>query len=275
MTILDGKKTAALHKEKLSAYLKELKKYGKTRKLALFLVGSDEASALYAASVQKAAAAVGMEPVLCVYEERTGEDELVRAVSELSRCGDISGILPFLPLPKQYDERRIVDCIVPEKDVDGQTAASQGYLLAGRKAFAPCTARAVITVLDDNGITLHGRHVVIIGRSTVVGKPLLHLCLKRDATVTICHSKTKDLARITRQADILVAAVGKAGFVRADMVKDGAVIIDIGINRADGKTVGDVSEEATQKAAAYTPVPGGIGAVVSTLILENAAYGIQ
>ena len=163
----------------------------------------------------------------------------------------------------------------PCKDVDGQTTVSKGRLFAGEPSFAPCTAQAVVTMLIDYDIPVQGKHVVIVGRSDVVGKPLIHLFLQKNATVTVCHSKTTDLSGITRQADILVAAVGKVGFVSADMVKDGAVLIDVGINRVDGKTVGDICTEATAKAAAYTPVPGGIGALVSTMILENTAYGIR
>ena len=179
----------------------------------------------------------------------------------------------MLPLPERFNRERVLDRIAPEKDVDGQTAADKGLLFSGSPCFAACTARAVIAVLEDYNITLEGKHVVIIGRSDVVGKPLAHLCLTRNATVTVCHSRTKDLQALTAQADILVAAVGKAAFVTPDMVKEGAVIIDVGINRADGRTVGDVSDAANAKASQYTPVPGGIGAVVSTIILENTAYG--
>ena len=197
------------------------------------------------------------------------------AVGDLNRRVDITGILPLLPLPEAYNPAEIINALSPRKDVDGQTTVSKGRLFAGEPSFAPCTAQAVVTMLVDYDIPVQGKHVVIVGRSDVVGKPLIHLFLQKNATVTVCHSKTTDLSGITRQADILVAAVGKAGFVSADMVKDGAVLIDVGINRVDGKTVGDICTEATTKAAAYTPVPGGIGALVSTMILENTAYGIR
>ena len=216
-----------------------------------------------------------MEVVLCRFADGTPQAEIVAAVGDLNRRVDITGILPLLPLPEAYNTAEIINALSPCKDVDGQTTVSKGRLFAGEPSFAPCTAQAVVTMLIDYDIPVQGKHVVIVGRSDVVGKPLIHLFLQKNATVTVCHSKTIDLSGITRQADILVAAVGKAGFVSADMVKDGAVLIDVGINRVDGKTVGDICTEATAKAAAYTPVPGGIGALVSTMILENTAYGIR
>ena len=221
------------------------------------------------------AASIGMEAVLCRFADGTPQAEIMAAVDDLNRRVDITGILPLLPMPKAYDASKIINALSPDKDVDGQTMISKGRLFAGKPCFAPCTAQAVVTILADYDISVQGKHVVVIGRSDVVGKPLIHLFLQKNATVTVCHSKTTDLSGITRQADILVAAVGKAGFVSADMVKDGAVLIDVGINRIDGKTVGDICTETTTKAAAYTPVPGGIGALVSTMILENTAYGIR
>ena len=241
--------------------------------MAVLAVGEDAPSAMYARTVQRAALSVGMPVEICRYAEDISEEDLVQAVAALGERKDIAGILPMLPLPERFNRERVLNRIAPEKDVDGQTAADKGLLFSGSPCFAACTARAVITVLEDYNITLEGKHVVIIGRSDVVGKPLAHLCLTCNATVTVCHSRTKNLPALTAQADILVAAVGKAAFVTPDMVKEGAVVIDVGINRADGKTVGDVSDAANAKASQYTPVPGGIGAVVSTIILENTAYG--
>lgn len=273
MSILDGKKTAAARKERLAAYLRELKEKGEERRLAVLAVGEDAPSAMYARTVQRAALSVGMPVEICRYAEDISEEDLIQAVAALGERKDIAGILPMLPLPERFNRERVLNRIAPEKDVDGQTAADKGLLFSGSPCFAACTARAVIAVLEDYNITLEGKHVVIIGRSDVVGKPLAYLCLTRNATVTVCHSRTKNLPALTAQADILVAAVGKAAFVTPDMVKEGAVIIDVGINRADGRTVGDVSDAANAKASQYTPVPGGIGAVVSTIILENTAYG--
>ena len=273
--ILDGKQMATLRKARLTAYIQSEKEAGREKKLAILLVGDSAPSELYAQSVQRVAASIGMEAVLCRFADGTPQAEIMAAVDDLNRRVDITGILPLLPMPKAYDASKIINALSPDKDVDGQTMISKGRLFAGEPSFAPCTAQAVVTMLVDYDIPVQGKHVVIVGRSDVVGKPLIHLFLQKNATVTVCHSKTTDLSGITRQADILVAAVGKAGFVSADMVKDGAVLIDVGINRVDGKTVGDICTEATTKAAAYTPVPGGIGALVSTMILENTAYGIR
>ena len=273
--ILDGKQMATLRKKRLTEYIQSEKEAGREKKLAILLVGDSAPSELYAQSVQRVAASIGMEAVLCRFADGTPQAEIVAAVGDLNRRVDITGILPLLPLPEAYNTAEIINALSPRKDVDGQTTVSKGRLFAGEPSFAPCTAQAVVTMLVDYDIPVQGKHVVIVGRSDVVGKPLIHLFLQKNATVTVCHSKTTDLSGITRQADILVAAVGKAGFVSADMVKDGAVLIDVGINRVDGKTVGDICTEATAKAAAYTPVPGGIGALVSTMILENTAYGIR
>lgn len=273
--ILDGKQMATLRKARLTAYIQSEKEAGRDKKLAVLLVGDSAPSEMYAQSVRRVAESVGMEVVLCRFADGTPQAEIMAAVDDLNRRVDITGILPLLPMPKAYDASKIINALSPDKDVDGQTTVSKGRLFAGEPSFAPCTAQAVVTILADYDISVQGKHVVVIGRSDVVGKPLIHLFLQKNATVTVCHSKTIDLSGITRQADILVAAVGKAGFVSADMVKDGAVLIDVGINRVDGKTVGDICTEATTKAAAYTPVPGGIGALVSTMILENTAYGIR
>ena len=273
--ILDGKQMATLRKARLTAYIQSEKEAGREKKLAILLVGDSAPSELYAQSVQRVAASIGMEALLCRFAAGTPQAEIVAAVGDLNRRVDITGILPLLPLPEAYNTAEIINALSPCKDVDGQTTVSKGRLFSGEPSFAPCTAQAVVTMLVDYDIPVQGKHVVIVGRSDVVGKPLIHLFLQKNATVTVCHSKTTDLSGITRQADILVAAVGKAGFVSADMVKDGAVLIDVGINRVDGKTVGDICTEATAKAAAYTPVPGGIGALVSTMILENTAYGIR
>lgn len=273
--ILDGKQMATLRKARLTAYIQSEKEAGREKKLAILLVGDSAPSELYAQSVQRVAASIGMEALLCCFSDGTPQAEIVAAVGDLNRRVDITGILPLLPLPEAYNPSEIINSLSPRKDVDGQTTVSKGRLFSGEPSFAPCTSQAVVTMLADYDIPVQGKHVVIVGRSDVVGKPLIHLFLQKNATVTVCHSKTIDLSGITRQADILVAAVGKAGFVSADMVKDGAVLIDVGINRVDGKTVGDICTEATAKAAAYTPVPGGIGALVSTMILENTAYGIR
>ena len=202
--------------------------------------------------------------------ETTSEAELLALVEALNRDDNVHGILVQLPLPSQIDSEKVLRAILPEKDVDGFHPTNMGQLVIGSSLLVPCTPLGVITLLDRYGIGIEGKHAVVLGRSNIVGKPVSLLLLARNATVTICHSRTRDLESVTRQADILIAAVGRANFVTGDMVKDGAVVIDVGINRVDGKLVGDVDFDAVEKKASFiTPVPGGVGPMTIAMLMEN------
>lgn len=275
MQILNGKEVAAFHRRQILDKIEQEKKAGKAvPQLAILLVGDDAPSRMYAHSMQKAAEKAGLDAVIHQEAADVSEDELLSLLDRLNQDPKVRGILPMMPLPQGLDTRRVLDAIDPEKDVDGLTDTNIARLYSGRAGFVPCTPRAVMAILAYYQIDLCGKNVVIIGRSNVVGKPLFQLCLNENATVTVCHTRTKDLAAVCRQADVLIAAAGKAGLVHGDMVKDGAVVIDVGINRVDGKTVGDVVyEEAAAKAAAITPVPGGVGAVTTMMVLENVVCG--
>ena len=212
----------------------------------------------------------GIRSTILRLPESCTQEELENAVAALNADQSVHGILVQLPLPKGLDEARVLALIDPEKDVDGFHAMNAGKLMNGQPGFVPCTPLGVMKLLEDYNIPTRGRHAVVIGRSNIVGKPMAMLLLAADATVTVCHSKTENLADITRQADILVAAVGKANFVTGDMIKPGATVIDVGINRVDGALVGDVNaEEAAQKAAYLTPVPGGVGQMTIAMLLSN------
>lgn len=275
MQILNGKEVAAFHRRQILAKIEQEKEAGKAvPQLAILLVGDDAPSRMYAHSMQKAAEKAGLDAVIHQEAADVSEDELLSLLDRLNQDPKVRGILPMMPLPQGLDTRRVLDAIDPEKDVDGLTDTNIARLYSGRAGFVPCTPRAVMAILAYYQIDLCGKNVVIIGRSNVVGKPLFQLCLNENATVTVCHTRTKDLAAVCRKADVLIAAAGKAGLVHGDMVKDGAVVIDVGINRVDGKTVGDVVyEEAAAKAAAITPVPGGVGAVTTMMVLENVVCG--
>lgn len=268
--ILDGKETAASLKEALKARLVALRQKNYEPKLAIVLAGSSKPSAMYASFMQKVAGSYDMEAEIYRAADDVTEEELGDLVTRLSRDEAITGILMMMPLPKGISEEKIIALINPDKDVDGLTETNAGRLFAGKAGLFGCTPRAVMAILDYYHIPLDGKKAVVIGRSNVIGKPVSLMLLKRNATVTICHSHTKDIADITKEADILVAAVGHANYVTADMVKAGATVIDVGINRVDGKTLGDVDYEAVSaKAGAITPVPGGVGSVTTTMVIEN------
>lgn len=275
MQILNGKEVAAFHRRQILGKIEQEKEAGKAvPQLAILLIGDDAPSRMYAHSMQKAAEKAGLDAVIHQEAADVSEDELLSLLDRLNQDPKVCGILPMMPLPQGLDTRRVLDAIDPEKDVDGLTDTNIARLYSGRAGFVPCTPRAVMAILAYYQIDLCGKNVVIIGRSNVVGKPLFQLCLNKNATVTVCHTRTKDLGAVCRQADVLIAAAGKAGLVHGDMVKDGAVVIDVGINRVDGKTVGDVVyEEAAAKAASITPVPGGVGAVTTMMVLENVVCG--
>lgn len=276
--ILNGKETAAALKETLTARLSKLRKEGIHPKLAILLAGSSKPSAMYAAFMQKIAAGYDIPVELVKEGDGVTEDELISDIHRLNEEPAITGILMMMPLPKGIDENRVIEEIAPNKDIDGLTTANMGRLAAGKDGLFPCTPRACMAILDHYNIPVDGKRAVVIGRSSVVGGPVAQLLQRRNATVTVCHSHTKHLEELTREADILVAALGRPGTVTADMVKPGAVVIDVGINRVEGKTVGDVAyEDVKTVAGAITPVPGGVGSVTTTMVVEAIvrAAGLQ
>ena len=272
--LLEGKVFAAKLKEEAGKKAQELKaKYGITPGLAVIIVGENPASQVYVRNKHKACTELGFNSEGVELPATTTREELLAEIQRLNNDEKIHGILVQLPLPKELQpyESEVLEAINPLKDVDGFHPVNVGRLVTGQKALVPCTPHGCLRMLELAEIPVEGANAVIIGRSNIVGKPMLHLLLGKNATVTICHSRTKNLAEITRQADILVAAVGKAGFVTADMVKPGAAVIDVGINRiAPKKLVGDVDFEAVKEVAgAITPVPGGVGLLTIAMLMQN------
>jgi methylenetetrahydrofolate dehydrogenase (NADP+)/methenyltetrahydrofolate cyclohydrolase len=270
-SLLDGKTiSAALRaevKEGVSAFVRE---HGRAPGLEVVLVGEDPASQVYTRNKEKAAKDVGIRGVLHTLPKETTEAELLALLDRLNRDGAVDGILVQLPLPKHIDEKKVLDAIDPAKDVDGFHPVNVGLLASGRPALVPCTPRGCMKMLATTGVKLEGLRAVVVGRSNIVGKPMAQLLLAESCTVTVAHSRTKDLPALCREADVLVAAVGRAEMVRGDWVKPGAIVLDVGINRVDGKLVGDVAlEEARAKAAFVTPVPGGVGPMTIACLLEN------
>lgn len=268
--VLDGKETAAALADALRARLAKLAEKGRTPTLAIILAGESKPAAMYTAFMEKQAAAYGI-PVRLVKKPGTAsEEDILTTVRALNGDAAVTGILVMMPLPPQVSRERVIEAIDPDKDIDGLTTANLGRLAAGREGLFPCTPRACMAILAHYGIDPDGKRAVVIGRSSVVGGPLALLLQRANATVTVCHSHTKDLAAVTREADILAAALGRPGSVTADMVKPGAVVLDVGINCVDGKTVGDVDFEGVQAAAgAITPVPGGVGSVTTVMVIES------
>ncbi len=284
--ILKGKPLAAAMREEVSERAANLRDAGVVPTLAVVLVGDDPASRIYSSSIQKAGAKLGVDVRLVELDVASGESGIRDRLTELGADPDVHGIIVQQPLPKGIPGS-VVDAVPFAKDVDGSTAESLGRILSGREAFAPATAQAVVEVLSRAGIEVSGRHVVIVGRSTVVGKPLACLLLKKDtvgnATVTVCHTGTRDLAAMTRTADILVAAMGVPEAIRGSMLARGVIAIDVGVNRVDApgsekgyRVTGDIAvEEALGVAAALTPVPGGVGTLTTTIILGNAVTAAE
>ncbi|MBO7196885.1 MAG: bifunctional methylenetetrahydrofolate dehydrogenase/methenyltetrahydrofolate cyclohydrolase FolD [Clostridia bacterium] len=239
--------------------------------LAVIVVGGDPASAVYVRNKHKACLDVGIESYQIQYPDGISEEELLRKIDELNLDDRVNGILVQLPLPDNISEKRVIERISPEKDVDAFHPINVGRITVGNYDFLPCTPAGIISLLDYYGIEICGKRCVVIGRSNIVGKPMALLMTERNATVTLCHSRTLNLDAICREADIIIVAIGKAEFLRADMVKDGAVVIDVGINRMEnGKLVGDVAfDEVSAKASMITPVPGGVGPMTITTLLKN------
>ena len=269
--IIDGKKIAEFFCAEYKLRVDRLIEHGVRPGLAVLVVGDDPASHVYVRNKARACEAIGMHSEVHALDAATTPDKLAALIDALNRNPSIHGILVQLPLPRQLDERAVIEAIHPDKDVDGFHFANMGALVINESRFPPCTPYGVMKMLEYEGIAVEGKHVVVVGRSNIVGKPLAMMMLRAGGTVTICHSKTRDLGKFTRDADILVTAVGKAGMVTGEMVKPGAVVIDVGINRrADGKLIGDVEfESAKAVASAITPVPGGVGPMTITMLLGN------
>ena len=270
LTWIDGREVAKKWKENAAQRAQALTEKGVMPHLTVIVAGYNPASQVYVRNKENACLRAGIRSTILRLPESCTQEELEGAVAALNADQNVHGILVQLPLPKGLDEARVLALIDPEKDVDGFHAMNTGKLMSGKPGFVPCTPLGVMKLLEAYNIPTRGRHAVVIGRSNIVGKPMAMLLLAADATVTVCHSKTENLADITRQADILVAAVGRANFVTGDMIKPGATVIDVGINRVDGALVGDVNaEEAAQKAAYLTPVPGGVGQMTIAMLLSN------
>ena len=269
--IIDGKQIAKEVRAEIAAECAELKKKGIIPGLAVVIVGTDPASQVYVRNKKKACEEVGFRAEVFELPEETTEEELLALVKKLNEDVNIHGILVQLPLPEHLDDEVIIANIDPKKDVDAFHPSNVGKIMIGNYDFLPCTPAGVMVLLEKSGIDVSGKECVVVGRSNIVGKPQAMLLLHANGTVTICHSRTKDLAEVTRRADILVVAIGKADFITGDMVKDGAVVIDVGMNRkADGKLTGDVDFATVEPKASYiTPVPGGVGPMTITMLLRN------
>lgn len=268
--LLDGKTMSNELREKLALRVDNLKARGVTPGLAVILVGEDPASQIYVKNKGLGCAQVGMHSVTIRLPETTTQQELETQIDQLNGDSSIHGILVQLPLPAGLDEAAALARIAPEKDVDGFHVVNAGKLFTGQKGVVACTPKGAMEMIRRTGIDLSGKEAVVVGRSNIVGKPMAMLLLQQNATVTMCHSRTQHLAEHTRRADVLVAAVGKPRFITADMVKPGAIVIDVGINRVDGKVVGDVDFDAVKEVASWiTPVPGGVGRMTITMLLEN------
>ena len=270
-TKIDGKLVSAALRASVADEVKELNKKGIFPSLAVILVGDDPASAVYVRNKERACLETGIIPRQITLPKETTEDELLFLIDKLNRDSEIHGILVQLPLPKHISEERVIEAISPKKDVDAFSHDSVGRIMEGKYSFLPCTPAGVMELLRYYNVDVTGKECVVIGRSNIVGKPMAMLLLNANATVTVCHSRTKNLPEVCKRADIIVCAVGKAGFLTEDMVKEGAVVIDVGINRnEEGKLCGDVNfSEVEPKASMITPVPGGVGPMTIAMLLKN------
>ena len=274
---MDGKALSLKLKEQMKQRIEQLKQQGINPKLVVVLVGDNSASQVYVRNKHKSCGEVGIESEVITMPEQTTQQELLEVVERLNQDETVDGILVQLPLPKQIDEKTVLRSILPEKDVDGFHPVNVGLLSIGDECFAPATPSGIIAMFQEYGINIAGKNCVVIGRSNIVGKPMAALLLKNHATVTICHSKTEDLASYTRRADVVIVATGHRHTLTADMVKEGAVVVDVGMNRNEqGKLCGDVDyEEVKEKASFITPVPGGVGPMTITELLENTIQAAQ
>lgn len=274
---IEGKLLAAKVKERVAAGVKELKEKGIEPCLAVIMVGENPASQVYVKGKVKDCAECGIKSLEIHLPAETTQEELLQKLAELADDAGVHGLLVQLPLPAHIDEKTVIEAIPPQKDVDGFTAVNVGRMMIGEECFLPCTPAGCMEMIRSTGVSISGKNAVVIGRSNIVGKPAAMLLLRENATVTICHSRTENLKQVCANADILVAAVGRAGFVTGDMVKPGAVVIDVGINRnAQGKLCGDVDYDAAAEKAGYiTPVPGGVGLMTRAMLMQNTLQAAQ
>lgn len=270
-TIIDGKETAKEKREQLAKEVEELKAQGVVPGLAVILIGDDPASVSYVTGKKKAAETMGMKFKLDRFDSSLTEAELLTVIDQYNQNPEFHGILVQLPLPDHISEKAVIERISPDKDVDGFHPLNVGKMLLGEDTFLPCTPHGIVELLKKTNVDLSGKEVVVVGRSNIVGKPVGQLLLNENATVTYCHSRTKNMSEHTKKADILVVAVGKANFIKADQIKEGAIVIDVGVNRLEsGKLCGDVQfDEAKEKASFITPVPGGVGPMTITMLANN------
>ena len=270
--LIDGKLVSSKIREKIASEVADFKsEFGITPGLAVIIVGENPASLVYVRNKHKACVEAGMNSIEVKLPEQTDEDELLSKIDELNRDSSVHGILVQLPLPKHINETRVLNRISPDKDVDAFHPVNVGKIMIGNYNLLPCTPAGVMDLLDYYSVELSGKRAVVIGRSNIVGKPMALLLLERNASVSVCHSRTNDISEYTKCADIVVVAVGRAHFLKGDMVKQGAVVVDVGINRLDdGKLAGDVDFESVSKVASLiTPVPGGVGPMTITTLLKN------
>ncbi len=274
--IIDGKAVASQIREEVKEKVRDLTtKTGKNIGLAVVLVGENPASLVYVGQKEKACAEVGITSFKISLPADITQDLLTKKIEELNEDPAVHGILVQLPLPGHLNESAIIEKIKPEKDVDGFHPINIGRLVAGEKTFIPCTPQGIIELIERSGFAIEGQEAVVVGRSNIVGKPVALLLLQKHATVTVCHTRTRDLGEVTRRADILVVAAGRPRLVKGDMVKDGACVIDVGINRVEGKLVGDVDFEEVEKKASVTPVPGGVGPMTVAMLLKNTVFAFE
>ncbi len=275
--IIDGKLISTQIKDELKEKVANLKKEGKQITLAVIQVGNDPASTVYVGNKKKACEYIGINSLAYELPEDITEESLLKTIEELNNDDKVNGILVQLPLPKHIDEDKVIKTIAPEKDVDGFHPSSVGALLIGQEGFLPCTPAGIIQLIKRSGISIEGKECVVIGRSNIVGKPMGVLLLRENGTVTITHSKTKNLKEVCKRADILVVAIGKQKMIDASYVKDGAVVIDVGIHRnADNKLCGDVDFDSVEKVASYiTPVPGGVGPMTIAMLMQNCVNSVR
>ncbi|ADU29977.1 bifunctional methylenetetrahydrofolate dehydrogenase/methenyltetrahydrofolate cyclohydrolase FolD [Evansella cellulosilytica] len=275
--IISGKELAKEKRIEMKKEVETLKEKGIVPGLAVILIGTDPASQSYVRSKQKSCKEIGIHSELDELPETTTEQQLLHKINELNKAEHIHGILVQLPLPKHISEKAIIEAIDPKKDVDGFHPINIGRMMTGQEAFLPCTPYGIVEMIKSKDISIEGKHVVVVGRSNIVGKPVGQLLLNENATVTYCHSRTKNMKEYTRKADILIVAVGKAHFLNEEFVKDGAVVIDVGVNRTEeGKLVGDVDFDGAKEVASYiTPVPGGVGPMTITMLLHNTVISAK
>ena len=274
--LLDGKVMAAELMDTIRRRVERLREKGVTPGLSVVLVGNDAASQIYVRNKEKACRELGIRSETLRLPEDTTQETLENAIEKMNRDPQVTGILLQLPLPRHLDEAAALEKILPEKDVDGFHIANAGRLFTGRQGVLPCTPKGILHMLKKAGVPLSGKEAVVVGRSNIVGKPIAMLLLQENCTVTLCHSKTENLSAHTRRADILVCAVGKPRFITADMVKPGAAVLDVGINRVDGKVVGDVDFDAVSQVAGYlSPVPGGVGKMTIGMLMENTVEAAE